>query len=175
MLWVLQAEGRQDTTCDLRRSFAAGLGIGVARSGGIVKMTITTKGTSIMGEAKPWQIALIVVGLLVFVGMLVFTLGRGDGVDFPNSMKLIDIQNGQLIVSPYRTDRSLVLPAKNESGQRTWYPVVENEDGTYRVENDYLNSLRGEKLLNKEFVGEDGAVKKTTGDPKKVDLYDRKK
>ncbi|MEL7484712.1 MAG: hypothetical protein AAFN41_10185 [Planctomycetota bacterium] len=71
-----------------------------------------------MSGAKPWQIALIVIGLLAGVAGVVFAFTRGDSVAMANSTVMVDVTTGNL----YRIDlnnRSITVPMKHgESGER---------------------------------------------------------
>lgn len=83
-----------------------------------------------MGGAKPWQIAVIVVGVGTLLFMVTRTLLKGDEVDLINTMTLVDVQTGDLF-SVYRpNDRSVPAPATNpDTGTRTLFIVFKEPDG----------------------------------------------
>jgi hypothetical protein len=146
-----------------------GSGKGAFRSGSIA--TITTKGTWIMGEAKPWQIAVIVVGLLGFVGALAWSLTRGDGVEFAESITLGDVRTGEIVITPYDPTKSLVLPSPNPPNtELTLFPVYQ-EDGQWKVSPGFMAQLRTMKAA--EATDMKTGVIKAAGEPKKRNLYKR--
>lgn len=83
-----------------------------------------------MGGAKPWQIAVIVIGVGTLLFMVTRTLLKGDGVDLVNDMTLVDVETGDLF-SVYRPDnRSVPAPAMNpDTGTRTLFIVFKDAEG----------------------------------------------
>ncbi len=124
-----------------------------------------------MGEAKPWQIAVIVVGLLGFVGALAWSLTRGDGVEFAESITLGDVKTGEIVITPYDPSKSLVLPAPNPPNtEATLFPVYQ-EDGQWKVSPAFMSQLRTMKAA--EATDLKTGVIKATGEPRKRNLYKR--
>lgn len=109
-----------------------------------------------MSGAKPWQIALIVVGLIGGVAGLVFALASGDRPDMANSMTLVDIETGQLY-SVSIEGRSVSTPMKHpDTGDRTLYRVNEESEGDYRISRRRLGALES-------YEGEAAAVDRESG------------
>ncbi len=106
-----------------------------------------------MGEAKPWQVAVIVVGLLTLVGMVVWQC-RNKSVELASSIVLVDVESGQLIEAALPTNRAVMFPATNpESKRETLYPATRGDSGGWKVIERYV------PYLNTKDV-----------DPKAVDL-----
>jgi hypothetical protein len=126
-----------------------------------------------MGEAKPWQIAVIVVGLLGFVGMLAWSLTRGDGVEFAESLTLGDVRTGEIVIVPYDPSRSLVLPAPNPPGtDLTLFPVYKDDAGNWTIAPTFMVQLR--EMKSADAADKKTGVIKAAGEPKKRDIYGKK-
>jgi hypothetical protein len=84
-------------------------------------------------KVKPWQIALIVIGMLVGVGSAVYTLLGSGGPELANSILLVDVETGQL----YRADvhnKAVMLPARRPGdGKVALLRVRKDESGKYYV------------------------------------------
>ena len=96
-----------------------------------------------MNGAKPWQIALIVIGLLAGIVGVVFAISGGDRVDMADSMTLVDVTTGDL----YRIDaknRSRTIPMKHgETGERVLLHARKDEaTGKWTVPQRYRVALR---------------------------------
>ena len=108
-----------------------------------------------MSGAKPWQIALVVIGLLGGVAGLVYAVTSGDKPDMADSMILADIETGQLY-SVSVDGRSVYTPMKHpDTGERTLYRVSE-ENGNWVISQRRLGELS-------EYEGEGKAVDRETG------------
>lgn len=92
-------------------------------------------------KVKPWQIAVIVVGLLVGLGSVLFQVFSSDAPDLPDSMLLIDVESGQL----YRAkldERGIILPAKRpDNGPIALLRVRQGDEGVYYVPGRDLSLL----------------------------------
>lgn len=92
-------------------------------------------------KIKPWQIIVIVVGLVAAIGVTVWNLTNSDELDIPNSYFVIDVESGQI----YRVNRNRVmlsLPAPNpESGKLSLIGLAKDDKGYYVTERD-LATLR---------------------------------
>ncbi|MEM8758200.1 MAG: hypothetical protein AAGF47_10525 [Planctomycetota bacterium] len=122
-----------------------------------------------MSGAKPWQIALIVLGVLGGVAGIVFAMSSGSGPKMANSMVLVDVETGQL----YRVNvnnRSVITPKEHpETGRRTLHRVIE-EDGEYRISGRRLGGLRDDELVNEDAIDlSSGRILVDLGDPKRID------
>ncbi|MEL6797089.1 MAG: hypothetical protein AAFO89_09750 [Planctomycetota bacterium] len=95
-----------------------------------------------MNGAKPWQIALIVIGLLAGVVGVVFALASHGPPKTTDQLLLVDVGTGDL----YRirtANRTLVMPMKRPgSDERMLFPVEELEDGSYRISGRYMDTFR---------------------------------
>ncbi|MEL6497902.1 MAG: hypothetical protein AAF937_02615 [Planctomycetota bacterium] len=96
-----------------------------------------------MSGAKPWQIVLIVVGLLAGGVGLVLAIAGGDRVDMADSMTLVDVTTGDL----YRIDaknRSRTIPMKHgETGERVLLHAQKDEStGKWTVPQRYRVALQ---------------------------------
>lgn len=90
-----------------------------------------------MGEAKPWQVAVIVVGLLVMVAGVLYQCKSG-GVEFADSIVLVDVASGDVLEAPFPKGRPVMFPAKHPDTQSaTLYPA-ELKDGKWFVDGRYI-------------------------------------
>lgn len=128
-----------------------------------------------MGEARPWQIGVVVVGLLVLVGSVVWQCASGRKVDFADTILLVDVTTGQLYRSQYRTDASVMFPARSPAtNDYTLFGVIHREGETeYRLPSEALEYMRANKLESKVVDMRTGVVTVQPGDPKSHDLYRR--
>lgn len=82
---------------------------------------------------KPWQIAVIVIGLLVGLGSAVYQIVAASGPDLPDSMLLIDVETGQV----YRASthgNGIMLPARRpDTGKIALIRLRTGENGEYEV------------------------------------------
>lgn len=123
-----------------------------------------------MGGAKPWQIAVIVVGIGTLLFMVTRTLLKGDGVNLANDMTLVDVETGDLF-SMYRPDnRSVPSPAINpDLGTRTLFIVIKDEEG-WKVPQPINNMLT--KDMKAVQDPRTGLVNAKEMKPKHVELRD---
>ncbi|MCC5821819.1 MAG: hypothetical protein LAT64_00865 [Phycisphaerales bacterium] len=86
-----------------------------------------------MGEAKPWQIILVVVAL----GVLGFSVWRSMNSGKPEltrSVMLADVATGDLFELSLAGRRAAVYPEIHpDTGERTLMPVKQEEDGTWKL------------------------------------------
>ena len=110
-------------------------------------------------KAKPWQIALIVIGLAVGIGSAAWFAFSGDEVQLDRRYFLIDVETGDI----YEVDSTkyrLVLPARHpESGRICLIGVHKEETGEWYVPPRDLDSI---KQLDKDVQVK--AVDKKSGD-----------
>lgn len=82
---------------------------------------------------KPWQIAVIVIGLLVGLGSAVYQLVAPSGPQLPDSMLLIDVETGQI----YRASthgNGIMLPARRpDTGKIALLRLRTEDNGQYVV------------------------------------------
>ena len=96
-----------------------------------------------MSGAKPWQIALIVIGLLAGVAGLVVALTGGSRVEMADSAVLVDVTTGEL----YRVNinnRSITIPMKRgDTGERVLLHASKDETtGRWTVPQRYRIALQ---------------------------------
>ena len=128
-----------------------------------------------MGEAKPWQIAVIVVGLLVLVGMLSMQFLKNDEPQFAKSRMFIDLKTGELVEVEYREDRALSIPAANPpSTEYTLVPLSKTDDGKWKVDAKFFGTVEQYKLQGPHLDMRSGIVTPTSG-PVKKDVYPKRK
>lgn len=99
-------------------------------------------GETQMSGAKPWQIALIVLGLLAGLVGVIFALSGGGRVAMADSVVLVDVTTGDL----YRVsvnNRSITIPMKHgETGQRVLLHARQDENsGRWAVPERYRSAL----------------------------------
>ncbi len=83
--------------------------------------------------AKPWQIALIAVGLVVGIASVVYNAVASGGPNLRHQYFLIDVQSGQVYEVDARRTR-LILPATNpETGKISLVGIEKDEKGQWIV------------------------------------------
>lgn len=95
-----------------------------------------------MGDAKPWQIALIVVAV-IGLGFSVWKFGFSQGPDLPNSVLLVDVKTGNLFELQLGGRKAAYYPERHpDTGERTLMPVVKQENGTWQIGPRLLPALQ---------------------------------
>ena len=122
-----------------------------------------------MNDAKPWQIVVIVLGLLVGVGMGVYSC-RSSGIPMASSIMLVDVATGELIDAPFPKGRTVGFPAKNpKTNTMSLYPVRQ-EGNAWKVEGKYLPYIPGKDPEPKALDIKTGMVT-TDGKPKSQKVF----
>jgi hypothetical protein len=86
-----------------------------------------------MVQLKPWQIAVIAIGLIGLVGGIAFTMFSGPRIHTPDSITMLDVQTGDRFVFDTSGRRAVIVPSKHpDTGERTLLPLYE-EDGRWFV------------------------------------------
>ncbi len=120
-------------------------------------------------KAKPWQIALIVIGLAVGLGSGAWFVLGGDEVKLERRYFLVDVETGDLFEVDSIKYR-LVLPARNpETGRVSLIGVHREDDGTWYVPKRDLDSIRqlDKGVEVKAINRESGDLIKPPGSPKR--------
>lgn len=94
--------------------------------------------------------ALIALAPVVLIVGLLFAMGSGDGL--PDGIKVVNVVTGET-QSFDRDSRKEAAPYKNSSGERVFYPVVE-EDGQLVIKHRYRD------MFMQRFADKDTAVDK---------------
>ena len=111
-------------------------------------------------QAKPWQIAVIVLAAVVLVASIVYqTMGRGD-VRLSNELPMADVETGQIYLVARGKEQSLPVPfTLPGTSKATLWPAGQ-EGGKWLIERRFL-----------ELMPQDAgsAVDKSTGEVKTPD------
>ncbi|RNC81593.1 MAG: hypothetical protein ED559_07325 [Phycisphaera sp.] len=110
-------------------------------------------------QAKPVQIAVIVIGLLVGVVGIVLATSGGGGADLANRMVLIDVKTGD-VYSVSLQGRSVRLPYPHpDTSESTLLPASLDEDtNTWYLSNRYLKALENIEGISDKVDTESGKV-----------------
>ncbi len=121
-----------------------------------------------MGGAKPWQIALIALALVVLLGSLAWRISHSETVSYAQDFILVDVETGELFKVHRPTDRSLPIPAINPATERlSLYPAARDGNG-------WVVEESSRQFLEKEMAAVEDPVTgrlKVTGEPKFLDLF----
>ncbi len=121
-----------------------------------------------MGGAKPWQIALIALAIVVLLGSLAWRITHSESVDLAQEFLLVDVETGQLYKVHRPSDRSLPVPATNPDTQKDTLFPVEQTNGDWIVGHLYRSMLSKESAAVEDVSA--GKVR-VSGDPKRLDLF----
>jgi len=94
-----------------------------------------------MDKAKPWQIAVVVIGLLAGAGMVVMSIFNSDAPRLANSLTVVDIETGDLF--EIGVGKGMIsFPIKNpNNGKVSLMPVYKGEGGHWFVASRYLGDI----------------------------------
>lgn len=122
-----------------------------------------------MNGAKPWQIALIAVGLLAGVGGIVWAISSMGPLETATSVILADLSTGELFEAN-TAGRTVVIPMKNPiTGERLLFPVAKTEDGQWKVSDRYFSSfLQRVDEKTSSATDRSSGIIQTTGEPKRI-------
>jgi hypothetical protein len=96
-----------------------------------------------MGNAKPWQIILVLASLLVF-GYSVWKFGFSGGPDLPDAVLLVDVKTGNLFEIDISGRKAAAYPEKHpDTGEYTLMPIEKNEDGSWKIASRMMVVLEG--------------------------------
>ncbi|HED52620.1 MAG TPA: hypothetical protein ENJ00_00255 [Phycisphaerales bacterium] len=110
-------------------------------------------------QAKPWQIAVVVIGLLVGIGGIVLAIGKDSGPDLADKLILVDVTTGDTYTVSLR-NRSVVIPVKSpETGQRTLLPIeLDDETESWHISEHYMPALSGIEEISDKVDPETGKL-----------------
>ncbi len=126
-----------------------------------------------MGQAKPWQIAVVVVGVLVLGISLFMTMFRGDRVEFSQTVMLVDVTTGKLYEVGRPDGVAISLPAmdpRKNPPTKTLYPA-KNVDGKWYVNERVLEELGASKLAVQGLDPKTGLLSDQAQKPESLDLF----
>ncbi len=87
-----------------------------------------------MNGVKPWQLAVIVLGLLGGTGLLVWNATGEKRLRKVDELVLMDVVTGDRFVADVRGRRAVILPAKHpETMEYTLLPIAQDDDGKWRI------------------------------------------
>ncbi len=130
-----------------------------------------------MGGAKPWQIVILVLGLIgLGVGVWYSVAGGPQRVELSKTVFLGDFKSGE-IFEVYVGNKAVLAPAKHpQSGARTLVPVYQDPTSkAWRIEGRYLGVLdeyAKAASVTADAVGDrrSGELKASNPTPQKVDI-----
>lgn len=86
-----------------------------------------------MGSLKPWQLILVILGVVVLGVSLWMSFGESK-VPRPKSIYVADVETGDLFKIDTSGRKIALLPATNpKTGLKTLYPVRKNDDGDWII------------------------------------------
>ena len=97
-----------------------------------------------MGNAKPWQIVLIVVAFVGLAVSLYFTVFRNTGPNVDSALTMADVNTGEIFHLPIgKGANSADIPGKNpKTGEKTLLPVMQ-ENGKWVVLQRFISAVKG--------------------------------
>jgi len=110
-------------------------------------------------KVKPWQIAVIVLGLAIGLGSVIYSAASTDASPVKSIEYLVDVETGDL----YRADlrmRAVLLPARHPETHRICLVRIRQDDGGKWSVSKRDRSLLS--MLDKDVVNK--AVDQETGD-----------
>lgn len=91
-------------------------------------------------KKKPVQIAFMVIGPLVLIAGLWFYFGRSEN-PVAGRLTFFDVVTGERFTTS-RTDRRVrIVPAPNEAGERTIFPISRDQQGEWIIDPHYHDAL----------------------------------
>ncbi len=95
-----------------------------------------------MGNAKPWQIVLIVAAAGVF-GFSIWKLVFSGGVGLPNAVLLVDVKTGNLFEIDISGRKAASYPEKHpDTGEYTLMPIQKGADSSWQIAPRLLTLLQ---------------------------------
>lgn len=91
-----------------------------------------------MSNVKPWQLGVIVVGLVVGVGSVVWTWVNRSDVRLNHNITLVDVQDGQLYEFDNRRVHAIIPARHPETGVIALVRVAQDSGKWYVIERDRI-------------------------------------
>ena len=115
---------------------------------------------------KPWQIAIIIIGLVGGLGLLGWNIFGGERIHKADSVVMVDVNTGELFEFSVKGRKGVMVPAKHpETGERTLLPVVKSEDGKWVVSSNHMFELNRYESEERSSIDSQGRV---TGESDKI-------
>lgn len=106
-----------------------------------------------MQSAKPWQIAVVVLGLLGGVAGIVFAFRANPGLDLADSVMMVDVVSGELFEFAIPKKGSLVFPEIHpDTRKETLFPVYKDPSGAWKLVERYSGALPSLNLKPEEMA-----------------------
>jgi len=87
-----------------------------------------------MDGVKPWQLAVIIIGLVGGLGLLGWQIFGGEKLHTGNEIVLMDVMTGDRFVADVSGSKTVILPEKHpETGAYTLLPITEDDAGRWYV------------------------------------------
>lgn len=122
-------------------------------------------------NAKPWQIAVIVIGLLGGSVLFAWNMFGGERIHTKDEVLLMDVISGDRFIADVSGRRGVLIPARNPDTRRfTLLPLVRDDNGQWRV--DRLDQLSPEIKPEDMKAVEDpvaGVARPSDAPPRRLD------
>jgi hypothetical protein len=121
----------------------------------------------LMGKAKPWQIALIVVAMVVACVSMFMTFSKSKKVDLSHQLTMVDVATGDLYTFNTKK-RAVGIPEYSpDTGKATLLPVTKKDDGKWYINQRYIDSIDYMDDVVAVVDRDTGLVKVTSDKPRK--------
>jgi hypothetical protein len=97
---------------------------------------------------KAAKIAIIVVGLVVGVGALVWYVSARESNPVASRIRVVDVLTGEVMTLAKEDERLMVMPGISADGERSLYPLAE-------VNGTWVINPRYQDLLVEKFGGDE--------------------
>jgi len=122
-----------------------------------------------MDGIKPWQLAIIIIGLVGGIGLVGWNLFGGEKIQQADSVVMVDVNSGELFQFSVKGSKSVLIPARHpDTGERTLLPVDKGEDGGWVVAARYMHVMSRYKPEERTSIDAQGRVKGDSGKIKRV-------
>lgn len=122
-----------------------------------------------MDGVKPWQLAVIVIGLVCGLGLVGWQIFGGEKIHTPDRLMLMDVTTGQRYIADVSGHRAIFIPEKNpETSEYTLLPIVKGDDGKWRTRHlEVVKSYAPEALQAFDDIAQ-GIVSPSSAAPKRL-------
>lgn len=110
-------------------------------------------------KPKPWQTAVIAIGLLLGGGLIVYSLAGSDGLEIADAYYLVDVETGQVYRASLSSNRVPIPAIHPETGRVSLIGASRKEDGTF-----YVSGRDLAMLSNLDKSVKNSAVDASTGE-----------